>query len=391
MSVLKINNSLCIRQVSEFNQLLKLEPAWNRLLKERQDQHVCLSFEWLRCWWSAFAKDKKLFVLLFEGVDGDIQGIAPLMVQDIKLSGICLRRLLFIRNENSLCNDFLITPGREEEVLGKFLGYLKYNRQDWDILELEGMPAEALNSRILKRLIGGKGFFYGVKDGLNSPYISINSSWKDYFANRSKKLRKNIRNIRNRLDRSGPWGVEMVENGKVNNSIFEEIFNISCNSWKRRINQQMNHSQENQDFFQRFFNGDGGRVDPCLWLLKVKNTPVAYEYHLKYQGNAYALRADFRQDYQKLSCGSALHAYIVQYYFENGIKLYDFCGHQDAYKVSWAQKSLRHVNWTICRPNLKGGIYYLFNYRFLYHLKSFLKRFSILRRLQAIRRKGCIF
>ena len=390
MSVLKINNSLCIQRVSEFNQLLKLRSAWNRLLKERQDQHVCLSFEWLACWWSAFADGKNLFVLLCKDGDGAIQGIAPLMLQDVKLSGISLRRLLFIRNENSLCNDFLITPGREEEVLGKFLGYLKYNRQDWDILELEGMPAEAANSRILKRLIGGEGFFYGVKEGLNSPYITINSSWNDYFANCSKKLRKNIRNIRNRLDRSGTWGVEMVENGKANNLIFEEIFDISSNSWKRRINQQMNHSQENQDFFQRFFKEKGGRVDPCLWLLKVNNTPVAYEYHLKYQDNAYALRADFRQDYQKLSCGSALHAHIVQYYFENGFKLYDLCGHQDAYKDSWISDSKRHLNWTICRSNLKGRIYYLFSYRFLYQLKTFLKRFSFFRRIQTIRRKGYI-
>ena len=390
MSVLKIDNSLCIQRVSEFSELLKLRSAWNRLLKERQDQHVCLSFEWLVCWWSAFADGKKLFVLLCKDRDGDIQGIAPLMLQDVKLSGISPRRLLFIRNENSLCNDFLITGGREEEVLGMLVGYLKDSRQEWDILELEGMPAEAANSRILKRLIGGDGFFYGVKEGLNSSYISINSSWNDYFANRSKKLRKNIRNIRNRLDRSGTWRVEIVENGKATNGIFQEIFDISSNSWKRRINQQMNHSRENQDFFERFFNGDGRMVTPCIWLLKVNNIPVAYEYHLRYQDNAYALRADFREDYQKLSCGTALHAHIVQYYFENGFKLYDLCGHQDAYKVSWISDSKRHLNWTICRPSLKGRIYYLFNYKFLYQSKTSLKRFSILRRLQAIRRKGYI-
>lgn len=369
-----------IELISDHDDFLLIKNIWNGLLEKSLGSNVFLTFEWLECWWRAFGKNKKLNVLLLK--DGElVSGIAPLMQSPTKCIGLPVKKISFIYNENASSADFILY-GKREEMLRSVIVYLKANKKAWDLIELQNIAKDSPNREILEKILTNGDFSFGIKEGLRSPYIPIDSDWQSYFSKRRKKFRKTLRNIANRITKFGLHSIEKLLSPGEDKRIMNDIFRISAMSWKAKHKKDIAHKGEERKFFEELCNLTSKNGWLRLWFLKINGVRVAYELHLKYNSRIYALKADFDDEYKRVSPGSFLDTHIVQHYFNDRIKEYDLCGHHDAYKKNWTSLIREHATFMIYNDSLYGRIIYVLDYKFLYTLKLFLKKIKFIRKLR---------
>ncbi len=102
-----------IEVISEYKNFISLEEEWNSLLEKCPNENVFLRHEWFRCWWEAFGKNKQLYIILVKDT-GKIIGIAPLMISKDNYRGFPVKKLSFIKDDNTAHADFII-PERKKE------------------------------------------------------------------------------------------------------------------------------------------------------------------------------------------------------------------------------------------------------------------------------------
>jgi CelD/BcsL family acetyltransferase involved in cellulose biosynthesis len=376
-----VGGSMNIQIVTTQSGFWGLEKAWNALLEEIGDGSVFLTFEWFKTWWEAFGRNKHLYITLVKDAAGKITGIAPLM----KYTGTCARlpvkKISFLYNDNAAECGFII-PGNCEKNLNAILDCLQEQKDNWDVIEFQSIAENSTAYKELKKILRKRKFRFGVKDWLHSPYIAIDSDWEEFVSGRSKKLRKNIRNLLNKLNRKGTFSIQHINGLDRNGDILKTIIAISETSWKTRYNRSLAGTAENRHFFENLYSAACKKGWLNIWLLKIKDEPVAYEYHLTYRNKAYALRADFNEEYKNLSPGSTLNAMIIKKYFEKGIQEYDLCGHADDYKLSWTSSVRKHSIFVIYKDTWYGALLYFLDYACAYRIKQFLKKFGVLRRIK---------
>lgn len=370
-----------IKAITKFDEFLNLENTWDSVLEKSQSDDVCLTFEWFKAWWLGFGKNKQLFILLLME-KGNLIGIAPFMIKRARYRGFPVREISFIQNEHSPHSDFLFAE-RREDVLDTVIEYLKKEKNKWDLINLNNVPKDSPNYEILQKCLKRNGMLFGVKKGLHSPFIQIQSDWETYFSSRSTKFRKVLRNKINRMQRLGSYSIKKIEDITNNNEILTKISEISKNSWKVKHHKEITATKEDEIFFQELsrLSEQNGWLN--IFLMTLNDKPIAYEYHLKYKKKEYALRGDFDEQYRENHPGSVLDAYIVQSLFGNGIEEYEMGGTSDLYKLNWTSQIREHVNFVIFRNSFYETMLYIFDFKII----SYLKKLKFLMKIKEILKK----
>ncbi|MDD5775401.1 MAG: GNAT family N-acetyltransferase [Candidatus Omnitrophica bacterium] len=363
-----------IELIEDLEALPALRAEWEDVLSKSSHDHVCFSYEWIKAWWDAFGKGKQLLILAARDDDGRICAIAPLMRFRTFLFGLPVRKISFIYNNNASRAD-LIDGGFNREAAEGMAAYLRQNAHLWDMVELENIWDSSLTCKNLPDAMRHSNIRYSLKDGLHSPYVIVSGDWQSYFASRSKNFHKSYRNIWNRLKSRGDWSI-------INEPELDGIYNISRKSWKARCRKDIAADAENRDFFEILTDIAEKKGWLHLWILKVEGKGIAYEYALEYKNTMYAIKADFDETYRELSPGKMLHAYVMKYCFEHGLKEIDLCGHDEEYKKKWASGIRNHCHVTMYRPGLYGMILYILDHKIRYSLKESLKKIKALKTIK---------
>jgi hypothetical protein len=96
--------------------------------------------------------------------------------------------------------------------------------------------------------------------------------------------------------------------------------------------------------------------------------PIAFEYHLNYEGVASPVRADFDEAYSALSPGAHLEYVILQNLFDDPcrtVREYNTCADGYAYELRWTD----HV-----RPHYRAWVFNRRMYSRLLNMLALLKR-----------------
>lgn len=168
-----------VEVIDNFEGFLVLEDEWNSLLENSQNDVVFLRHEWFRCWWETFGKNNQLFIISVKD-GGELVGIAPLMISRDVFRGFPVRKLSFIKDDNSAHADFISLKGNEETIQA-IVRYLKENKHLWDVAVLESILNKSNTFEYLKKNLEREGLFFGEKKELASPYIKVNSDWESFF------------------------------------------------------------------------------------------------------------------------------------------------------------------------------------------------------------------
>lgn len=346
--------------IRTYDKYLTLRDVWGELLQRTSHKSISQTFDWFKTWWEGFGKDKELFVIIVKD-DKTIRGIAPFMIVKGTYRGLPVRELRFIENEHSPDADFIIAS-HEKDVAEAIMKVVMLHREKWTIIRLNNIPKESPNVELISSAACRCGLLFGIQAGLQSPYLKIHEPWEKYLSGKSRKFRKTFRNKMNRLSRDVAHHVACYETESDWSDVMSAIYTISEKSWKAAVKQDITSTEGNRVFFRNLTKIAAGNKWLTLWLLSINGTPVAYEYHLSYDNNLYALRADFDEAYEEISPGSILDYTIVENAFKRGYKEYHMCGSPNFYKLNWTSEIKEHVKITFYPKDIYGRLLYAIEY-----------------------------
>jgi len=92
--------------ITEFAKLDGYRREWDSLLKKNSLNEIFLTYDYLKCWWEHFNKNKKLFCVIIKDKN-EVKGIFPLMISTYKILFKKIRIVQFIGYPNADYSDFI--------------------------------------------------------------------------------------------------------------------------------------------------------------------------------------------------------------------------------------------------------------------------------------------
>lgn len=183
-----------VRTIRDEAGLERLQGAWDGLLEQSRGGSIFSSFAWNSAWWQFFGKGAKLHVVVVSDSEGQVCGIAPLMLRRVGL----LRKLEFIGTGLSDAGDFVLDPDHAEGVLGAIFAYLRKHSRAWDIIDLDEVPPYSPLARFLetKRPPGLRVLALPRND---CPYIPVPTTWEAYTKTLQRKPRQHLEGFARRV------------------------------------------------------------------------------------------------------------------------------------------------------------------------------------------------
>ncbi|HET8579231.1 MAG TPA: GNAT family N-acetyltransferase [Methylomirabilota bacterium] len=356
-----------IRRVTELAAFEALGPIWGAVARESGQTSPFHSHEWFLCCWRAAAPDHRPEALVIEDAAGPA-GLVPLVHWNGDLHGIPARFVGLLAAPDTPFVDWLAVEPVEPviETVMKDLA----RREDWDVLELSGLPATSATVKAMEAWLSGR-FRWHRAGVLHSPYLVVSGTWDAFWTAKSQRFKKTIRNVANRLVKAGAIAIEEHREVRPDGPFFAELLDVSRRSWKAPRQVAIATMPRMADFFADLTRAASARGWLRLWILRLDGRAVATEYQLEDSGRVHALRSEFDGSLpEDLSPGTHLNAEIVRALFGRaGVHEYDMGPGENEYKARWASDAHETVTLRIYRPGAYGATLYALEARAVPALK----------------------
>ncbi|WP_421921553.1 GNAT family N-acetyltransferase [Marinobacter salarius] len=361
-----------IQTVSDPECFLELEDDWQQL---SSDTHaggavpLPLTSVWMLSWWKGFSDGARLRLTIIRQ-HGRIIAIAPLAAVNDHYRRISVKKTKFLSNGHTPFCDILFAPDVEYGVRKNIMREL-IKHLDYDLIELRGIKEKGSTHQLLIEVAQSMGIRVAVYPALSTPVVNTKGDWDAFLAEKSKKFRQRVRSTTNRFERSG-GKIEktMIKSGE--DSIVEEMITVSSHSWKRSMGTDLGSRADSVRFLKSLFDQLGPRKSISVWMARTDSgEPIAFELHLIWGGVSYPIRADFNEQYKKLSPGFIAELNALRSLFEqaDGTTYYS-CADDYQYLSHWTDTYAQHVTVELFKPGLKGFLLYNLEYRLIPVLRS---------------------
>jgi CelD/BcsL family acetyltransferase involved in cellulose biosynthesis len=277
---------------------------------------------WFAAWYDAFARGEPR--LLTARRDGRLTAVLP-------LEG---HRGLLRAAANSHTPVF--PPPAEPEALpavAEALLATRARRIDLTMLDPAGpLPALLRSQGAMERVVA------------RQPWVGTTGPWDGYEATLARKMRKELRRQRRRLEEQGELRFEFASGGERLNALLDEGFRVEGSGWKA----ERGTAIASDPAVERFYRAVARWAHDHGWLklafLRVDGHAVAFDMHVEAGGAAYVLKGGFDPDWARYSPGSVLtHGSLERAFAEPGLSVYEFVGRDDAYKLTWSAVTRERV------------------------------------------------
>lgn len=362
--------TLRARRLTSTEAIRSIGPVWADLVGQSAPSTPFTSHDWFECCRIA-AADRRQELLVVEDSVAPIS-LIPLVHWKGRARGLPVRYLGLLDCPDSPIADLLHT-GAATPVVRALLDHVT-TRSDWDVLELGRLPMGSPTLKALEAELPGRLPWRRASSDF-SPYLAVDGAWSDFYASRSQRFKKTIRNIQNRLDRLGRVTVEEHPALAPGDARLEEMIDLTSRSWKADRGIAIATMPRMREFFGELSRRATERGWLGVWFLRLDGRPIAMEYQLQSNGVAYALRADYDLAYAASSPGSALNFAIARALFERGdVHEYQMGPGQNEYKMRWASGCHETVRVQIYRPGLYGRLVHLTETRIVPALRRLRER-----------------
>jgi len=233
----------------------------------------------------------------------------------------------------------LIVADRDATEACRAIAESLRGRSDWDVLRFDYLREDSAVVRHLLPGLRDAGLPVHVAEREGNPFIDIGRSWPDYFATRSRRLKKALNLAANRLSKLGEIRVEHVTSASDEPTLrraLDDAIAISAASWKQRTGNALDQPGP-QAFIRALTEAAWQQGWLSLWLLHAGGRPLAMEYQLVHDSSVHALRADFLAECEAISPGTHLFRQLLEGLCDRGWRRYYLGPGYNAYKARWSE------------------------------------------------------
>ncbi len=317
---------------------------WRALNGRARAGTLFLGPEWLLPWWKQFGEGRELAVVCVrEG--GRLIGLLPLFLEQVRLSGIEVRRLAFLGDGDTGCDylDALAEPGREREVLDQCLA--KLVELPWDLCDLDGLWRESFTAlHLAQRFPPGKAVSGVLRDArirFVCPHIPLSGTWEQYLEGLSR--RENLRRREKWIYRQPGVSVSCAREPDAAMKATDEFLALHRARWAVEGGSD-GLTDARHEAFHRDASQELARAGMLrMYTLYAARRPVASVYGVVHGNRFNYYQSGYDPNWASRSVGLVLLARTVQDAFADGLREFDFLRGNEGYKGDWS----RGERWTI--------------------------------------------
>jgi CelD/BcsL family acetyltransferase involved in cellulose biosynthesis len=275
--------------------------------------------EWMQVWWQVFGEGAKPNIRAVKQGD-NIIGIAPLMSQD--------RTACFI-GSTDVCDyqDFIISPGKEQDFFTALLDDLKQNsiRQ----LDLKHVRPDSSVLKNLVPLAEKRKYKVATEQQAVSFEMDLPASFEEYLNMLSTKQRHEVRRKMRRLAEEGKIVYRSVLKGEEFAAALTTFFKMFVES---RQDKAAFLTEQMKVYFQSLVAAMADIGLLKLGVLELDDKPIAALMCFDYNDCIYLYNSGYDPQYVTLSAGLLSKVYAIKDSIEKGKKRFDFLKGAEPYK-----------------------------------------------------------
>jgi CelD/BcsL family acetyltransferase involved in cellulose biosynthesis len=352
------NATVDVVRITEDAEFAALREAWNRIAAESSIASIFLSHEWFDSAWAWRRLDSDLDMMVVR-TPSQVIGILPTIRG--KTATRRARTLQLLTVPDTQMSDVLAGAEAQARVADA-LAVALTRRRDWDRLELNYLVPDGGVLRCLAPALRSCGLRLENHDGGRNTFIELQGSWSDFYATRSRRLKKANNLAANRMKKAGEVRIERIVEGAADRpaaaAAIEAAIAISSRSWKQGTGNSLDQPGP-RSFITRLSELSSGRGWMSLWLMHLQGRPVAMEYQLIDNGRVHALRSDFDRDCEDTSPGSYLFRHLLESSFGCGLLRYYMGPGDNAYKLRWTDQGDPLRRLIVYNRTLRGRLAWL--------------------------------
>jgi CelD/BcsL family acetyltransferase involved in cellulose biosynthesis len=235
-------------------------------------------------------------------------------------------------------------------------------RRDWDLLEFNYLIPDGSTLRCLAPALRAWGLNLEEHDGGRNTFIDLQGTWADFYATRSRRLKKANNLAANRMKKAGEICIERIVEGAADKpavaAAIDAAIAISSRSWKQETGNSLDRPGP-RAFIERLSELSSGKGWMSLWLMHLQGRPVAMEYQIVDNGRVHALRSDFDRSSEDASPGSHLFRHLLEASFDCGLRRYYMGPGDNAYKLRWTDQGDPLRRLIVYNRTLRGRLAWL--------------------------------
>ncbi len=319
-----------------WDEALPFLAAWESLLADSPDHTICSHPEWLRSWQEAFCPQAAIFLVLFIEEETLLGAVA---FYEERRGGFRVWRFLGDGTTDSDGLDVLYAAEQRESVLARIGDWLVAQRSQWDLLELNTIPADSPTVPVLRRSMEVMGM---ASRETRQPHLHVTlpQSYAEFEAGLSAKMRKRVRQARRLFTKTT---VRRVSDADLPESL-EALFGLHTFSWSARDREGAFGEAGRRKFYQLLSRRLLQRGALNFWLLEEDGKPIAAHYGAGHATTHTFMQAGFDPTRSKDSPGVALQSFVMERLIAAGYKRFDFMAGDDAYKMRWGSTADEYMD-----------------------------------------------
>lgn len=340
-------SAIAVDVIHDYATFAGLEARWNEAVDRAGLTHPFLRHEWLRTWWDAFGEGRTLTVMVVRA-GNRIIGLAPFMLERARMYGVPLRRLQFLHNDHTPKADVIVAE-RDNEVYEALWHTLLQGKAAWDVLQFSQLPGDSPTHAQIERLSARHGYPTSVWMSDASPYLELSSDWNSYFGGLGAKLRQNLRNRLNRLQKLGEPALQVVSERQAIRESRAQALELEASGWKREAGTAIQSDPQ----VLRFYTELADRA-AASWLrllfLTVNGRRIATSYASQYEGRLSFFKTGYDPDFAKYAPFKLLTYFTIREGYSDRWREVDFLGDAEPWKLEWTN-TIRPHDWLFVFAN----------------------------------------
>ncbi|HMD13427.1 MAG TPA: GNAT family N-acetyltransferase, partial [Bacteroidota bacterium] len=311
----------------------QLATEWNRLASRFESPLV--QHEWFLSCAEAFCPPDTLKVVVLRK-NGAVRAIAPLAVV-----GHGVHKRLELLGTGVLCepSSFLY---EDHDALMEIVDAIKDFHEPTILKRLISFSNES-------NMIGDRWKslqWIQMKTCTASPWLPINSPWKDFEKSISSQRRYTLRRARKRSEEMGQLEISIISPDEHSvERYLEELFRIEASGWKHREGTSLQMNCQLRNFFQRYSFVLARQKKLRFGILRIGDRAVAAQLAVEFAGRYWVLKIGFDEEYARCSPGILLMHESVRYAFEKGLQAFEFLGSDELWLQMWTDQTHRFVTY----------------------------------------------
>ena len=185
---------------------------------------------------------------------------------------------------------------------------------------------------------------------LRSPHLSL----AEDAPKPPRKLLKELRRQRRRLEEQGLVDVTVHETVRGIESAIEEFVHVEASGWKAEQGTAIASRDASARFYEEIARWAAQLGWLRLYFLRLEGRPIAAEFDIECAGALYALKSGFDPEFRAFGPGQLLTGECIAAATEAGLSTYEFLGTDEPYKLMWTSATRERVRMQAFPPTVAG-------------------------------------